>query len=58
MQRQYSFSSQIRHPYRHLIFGPQIEAGRFKRHLIACFKGIIYAVKCLQPPSMKFVEKK
>lgn len=46
------------HPWRHLIFGPHIEAERFKKHMIVTYKGLTYATKCLKGPSDKFIQSK
>lgn len=45
-------------PYRHLIFGPQIELDLFKKHLMLLHKGLIYATKNLKSPSEKFIRSK
>ncbi len=45
-------------PYRHFIFGPQIELELFKKHLMILHKGLVYATKNLKSPSEKFIRSK
>ena len=45
-------------PYRHFIFGPQIELEIFKKHLMILHKGLVYATKNLKSPSEKFIRSK
>jgi len=45
-------------PYRHFIFGPQIELDIFKKHLMILHKGLVYATKNLKSPSEKFIRSK
>ncbi|CAD8059513.1 unnamed protein product [Paramecium sonneborni] len=46
------------HPFRHLIFGPNVNEQTFKKHLILTQRGLIYARKCLKGPSDKFIQSK
>ncbi|CAK85344.1 unnamed protein product (macronuclear) [Paramecium tetraurelia] len=46
------------HPFRHLIFGPNVTEQTFKKHLILTQRGLIYARKCLKGPSDKFIQSK
>jgi len=48
----------IQHKYRHLVFSPNVQGDIFKRHLVITLKGLIYATRCLKPPSMNFVKQK
>lgn len=45
-------------PYRHLIFGPQVQLEAFKRHMMMVHKGLTYATKNLKSPSDKFIKSK
>lgn len=45
-------------PYRHFIFGPQIDLDLFKKHLMMMHKGLVYATKNLKSPSEKFIRSK
>lgn len=46
------------HPWRHLIFGPNINESSFKKHLTLSYRGLVYAKKCLKGPSEKFIKTK
>lgn len=46
------------HPYRCLVYAPKINSKLFEQHLILTFKGLVYAIKCLKPPSLSFINKK
>ena len=46
------------HPFRHLIFSPNITESTFKRFLILTHRGLVYAKKCLKQPSDKFIKSK
>jgi len=47
-----------KHPWRHLIFAPEINDLNFKKHLTLTYRGLVYAKKCLKGPSDKFIETK
>ena len=44
--------------FRHLVFGPHIEKGAFRKHLLMVHGGLIYATQFLKGPSAKFLEQK
>lgn len=46
------------HPFRHLIFNPNIPPQVFKKHLNMLYRGLLYAKNCLKGPSSGFLEKK
>ena len=46
------------HKYRFLIFQENVTGKVFKKYLIMCSKGLVYATKFLKQPSMKFVRTK
>lgn len=46
------------HPYRHLIFSPNITESTFKRFIVLTYRGLVYAKKCLKQPSEKFIKSK
>jgi CTD small phosphatase-like protein 2 len=47
-----------KHPWRHLIFSPNINEAAFKKHLTLTYRGLVYAKKCLKGPSDKFIKTK
>ena len=46
------------HPYRHLIFSPEISKKDFKQHLLLVYKGLKYSKFILKEPSQSFLESK
>jgi hypothetical protein len=46
------------HPFRHLVFSPQINENAFKKHLLITYKGLVYAKKCLKKPSEAYVNSR
>jgi len=45
-------------PYRHFIFGSQVDLDLFKKHLMMMHKGLVYATRNLKSPSEKFIRSK
>jgi len=46
------------HPFRHLIYSPNVTESIFTRFLILTHRGLVYAKKCLKQPSEKFIKTK
>ncbi|CAD8091095.1 unnamed protein product [Paramecium sonneborni] len=46
------------HPFRHLIYGPSIGEGTFKKFLQLTQRGLIYSTRCLKGPSNNFIKTK
>lgn len=46
------------HPYRHLIFSPNVTESTFKRFIVLTYRGLNYAKKSLKQPSEKFIRAK
>ena len=46
------------HPYRHLIFSPEISKKDFKQHLLLVYTGLKYSKFILKEPSQSFLESK
>ncbi|EGR28100.1 NLI interacting factor-like phosphatase family protein, putative, partial [Ichthyophthirius multifiliis] len=46
------------HPYRHIIFNPNIDQNIFLQFLMLTYRGLVYSTKCLKGPSDKFIQQK
>lgn len=46
------------HPFRNLIFSPEIPQEKFKNHLCLTCRGLIYAKNCLKQPSTNYINNK
>jgi hypothetical protein len=51
-------SSISRHPFRHLVFSPSVEAAVFQKHLFITHMGLTYAKFSLKGPSVKYLQYK
>jgi CTD small phosphatase-like protein 2 len=47
-----------KHPYRCLIFSPNVDENLFKKHLIITHKGLTYSAYSLKGPSESFLKYK
>ena len=47
-----------RHPFRNLIFSPEISLDKFKDHLSLIQRGLIYSKACLKQPSSVYLKNK
>lgn len=46
------------HPFRNLIFSPDISQEKFKNHICLTCRGLIYAKSCLKQPSTNYINNK
>lgn len=46
------------HPWRNLIFSPNVETEVFKQHLLSVYNGLVYSIKNLRQPNERLMQAK